>query len=225
MWSMSTCRAGRAGSWWQFKARPNLYSYASVGSGTAPHFAAELFKLHAGVEMVGRSFNGAAPAVDATIAGLTQFMFPSLFTALPQIRAGRMRALAVAGPDRVPALPDLPTLAEEGVEGLGLTQWYALFAPARTPQPVIDDLNKALNQALASEATIRRIEAHGAEVMASARTTCARWCGRSWRDGGRLSRKRGSPPTAPAPAAPAMTSMPTLPLASPDAVDCAFATS
>ncbi len=151
----------------QLKARPDIYSYASVGSGTAPHFAAELFKLHAGVEMVGLPFNGAAPAVDATIAGLTQFMFPSLLTALPQIRAGRMRALAVAGPDRVPALPDLPTLAEEGVEGLDMTQWYALFAPARTPQPVIDDLNKALNQVLASEATIRRIEAHGAEVRAS----------------------------------------------------------
>jgi 2-methylaconitate cis-trans-isomerase PrpF/tripartite-type tricarboxylate transporter receptor subunit TctC len=167
----------------QLKARPDIYSYASVGSGTAPHFAAELFKLHAGVEMVGRPFNGAAPAVDATIAGLTQFMFPSLFTALPQIRAGRMRALAVAGPDRVPALPDLPTLAEEGIEGLDVTQWYALFAPARTPQSVIDDLNKALNQALASEATIQRIVAHGAEVRASTpddlrelvRAELARW--------------------------------------------------
>jgi 2-methylaconitate cis-trans-isomerase PrpF/tripartite-type tricarboxylate transporter receptor subunit TctC len=151
----------------QLKAGPDRYSYASAGSGTAPHFAAELFKLYAGVEMVELPFNGAAPAVDATIAGRTQFMFPSLFTALPQIRAGRLRALAVAGPHRVPALPDRPTLAEEGVEGVDVTQWYALFAPAGTPPSIVDRLNTELNQVLADEATIRSIEDHGAEVSAS----------------------------------------------------------
>lgn len=151
----------------QLKARPDQYSYASAGHGTAPHFAGELFKLSAGVVMLGVPYKGSAPALSDTIGGLAQFMFPSLFVALPHIRSGKLKALGVAGPARLKCLPDVPTLNEAGVDGVDVTQWYALFAPARTPRPVVDKLNQALNTALADADLIKRLEDHGADVQPS----------------------------------------------------------
>ena len=151
----------------QLKAKPDKYTYASAGNGTAPHFAAELFKINAGVVMLGVPYKGSAPAVSDTIGGQTQVMFPSFFTALPHVRSGKLKALAVAGPKRSPLLPDVPTLKEAGVDGVDVQQWYGFFAPARTPKPVIDQLNKALNQVLADKDTIKRIEDHGADVESS----------------------------------------------------------
>lgn len=151
----------------QLKAKPDKYTYASAGNGTAPHFAAELFKLNAGVVMLGVPYKGAAPAVSDTIGGQTQFMFPSLFTAYPHVKSGKLRALAVAGPKRVPSLPDVPTLKEAGVDGVDVTQWYAIFAPAKTPKAVVDQINKALNQVLNDKEIVKRIEDHGADVETS----------------------------------------------------------
>ncbi len=151
----------------QLKAKPDKYTYASAGNGTAPHYAAELFKLNAGVVMLGVPYKGAAPAVSDTIGGQTQFMFPSLFTALPHVKGGKLKAMAVAGPKRSPLLPDVPTLKEAGVDGVDVQQWYAFFAPAKTPKDVIAQLNKALNQVLNDKEIIRRIEDHGADVETS----------------------------------------------------------
>jgi len=151
----------------QLKAKPDKYTYASAGNGTAPHFAAELFKLNAGVVMLGVPYKGAAPAVSDTIGGQTQFMFPSLFTAVPHVKSGKLKALAIAGPKRSPLLPDVPTLKEAGVDGVEVQQWYGFFAPAKTPKPIIDQLNKAVNQVLADPEIIKRIEDHGADVETS----------------------------------------------------------
>lgn len=151
----------------QLKAKPDKYAYASAGNGTAPHYAAELFKLATGTSMTGVPFKGAAPAVSDTIGNHTQFMFPSLYTALPHVKAGKLRAMAIAGPKRSPLLPDVPTLKEAGVDGVELQQWYGFFAPAKTPKPIIDQINKALNQVLADKDIIKRIEDHGADVEAS----------------------------------------------------------
>jgi tripartite-type tricarboxylate transporter receptor subunit TctC len=151
----------------QLKAKPDKYSYASAGNGTAPHFAAELFKLNAGVVMQGIPYKGSAPAITDTMAGQTQFMFPSLFTAYPYVKAGKLRALAIAGPKRVDSLPDVPTLKEAGVDGVDVTQWYALFAPAKTPRAVIEKLNKSLNEILADKDVAKRLGEHGAEVATS----------------------------------------------------------
>ena len=151
----------------QLKAKPDSYTYASAGNGTAPHYAAELFKLATGTVMTGAPYKGAAPAISDTIGGQTQFMFPSLFTALPQVKAGKLRALAVAGPKRSHLLPDVPTLKEAGVDGVEVQQWYGFFAPAKTPKAIVDQLNKALNQVLADKETIKRIEDHGADVETS----------------------------------------------------------
>jgi 2-methylaconitate cis-trans-isomerase PrpF/tripartite-type tricarboxylate transporter receptor subunit TctC len=151
----------------QLKAKPDRYSYASAGNGTAPHYAAELFKLNAGVNMLGVPYKGSAPAVSDTMAGHTQFMFPSLFTAMPYVKSGKLKALAVAGPKRSQLLPEVPTLKEAGVDGVDVQQWYGFFAPAKTPKPVIDKLNKLLNQVLADKEIAKRIEDHGADVEAS----------------------------------------------------------
>jgi 2-methylaconitate cis-trans-isomerase PrpF/tripartite-type tricarboxylate transporter receptor subunit TctC len=151
----------------QLKAKPDKFSYASAGNGTAPHYAAELFKLNAGVVMLGVPYKGSAPAVSDTIGGQTQVMFPSFFTALPHVKSGKLKALALAGPKRSALLPDVPTLKEAGVDGVDVQQWYGFFAPAKTPKPIIEQLNKVLNQVLNDKEIVKRIEDHGADVETS----------------------------------------------------------
>ena len=146
------------------KAKPGGFSYASAGNGTAPHIAGELFKLSAGLDVVSIPYKGSAPAVVDTIGGTTQFMFPSLFTAYPQIKGGKLKALGIAGEKRSAVLPDVPTLAEQGIANVNMSQWYALFAPAKTPKAVIDRLNRELNSVLADKAVQKKIEDQGAEV-------------------------------------------------------------
>jgi 2-methylaconitate cis-trans-isomerase PrpF/tripartite-type tricarboxylate transporter receptor subunit TctC len=150
----------------QLKAKPDRYTYASAGTGTAPHFAGELFKLSTGTVMLHVPYKGAAPAVNDTIAGHAQFMFPSLFTAAPQVKNGKLRAMAVAGPKRLASMPDVPTLKELGVD-VDVSQWYALFAPAKTPKAVVDKLSQTLTQVLSDPEIIKRIEADGADVQGS----------------------------------------------------------
>lgn len=149
------------------KSKPHDFNYASAGNGTAPHFSAEIFKLESGAQMAHVPYRGAAPAMNDTMAGQTQVMFPSLFSAYPHVKGGKLRALALAGPKRSSLLPDVPTLEEAGIKGVEITQWYALFAPGKTPRPVIDLLNKTLNTALADKDVVRRIEQQGAVVDTS----------------------------------------------------------
>ncbi len=147
------------------KAEPSKYNYASAGNGTAPHFSGELFSIATKTSAVHVPYKGSAPAMTDTIAGQTQIMFPSLFTALPYVKAGKVRALAVAGPTRSKLLPDVPTLKEAGVEGVEVQQWYALFAPAKTPKAIVDKLNQALNKVLSDKELETKIEEHGTDVQ------------------------------------------------------------
>lgn len=146
------------------KSKPGTFSYATAGNGTAPHIAGELFKLSAGLDVVSIPYKGSAPAVVDTIAGNTQFMFPSLFTAYPQIKGGKLKALGIAGEKRSSVMPDVPTLAEQGIANVNMSQWYAMFAPAKTPKAVIERLNHEMNSVLADKAVVKKIEAQGAEV-------------------------------------------------------------
>jgi tripartite-type tricarboxylate transporter receptor subunit TctC len=111
-------------------------------------------------------YKGSAPAVTDTIGGQTQVMFPSLFTAMPYVKAGKLKAIGVAGTKRSPQMPDVPTLKEQGVDNVDVSQWYGIFAPAKTPKAVIEQLNKVLNAALADKAVVKKLEDHGAEVEA-----------------------------------------------------------
>jgi 2-methylaconitate cis-trans-isomerase PrpF/tripartite-type tricarboxylate transporter receptor subunit TctC len=165
------------------KTAPRRFGYASAGDGTPPHFAAELFQLSTDTALASATHEGAAPAIADTVAGRTQIMFPSLFTALPFIRAGQLRALAVTGPKRLDVLQGVPTLAEVGVTGVDVTQWYGLFAPAGTPVPVIGELNRLLNEVLRHTEVMERFRSHGAQVepgtpdalAAKVRDELARW--------------------------------------------------
>ena len=146
------------------KGKPGTFSYATAGNGTAPHIAGELFKLSAGLDVVNVPYKGSAPAVVDTIGGTTQYMFPSLFTAYPQIKGGKLKALGIAGEKRSAVLPDVPTLAEQGIANVNMPQWYAMFAPAKTPKAVIERLNREMNAVLADKAVGKKIEDQGAEV-------------------------------------------------------------
>jgi 2-methylaconitate cis-trans-isomerase PrpF/tripartite-type tricarboxylate transporter receptor subunit TctC len=146
------------------KATPRRFGYASAGDGTPPHFAAELFQQSSGTEMASERYEGAGPAIADTVSGRVQVMVPSLFTALPFIRAGQLRALAVAGPERLAGMPEVPTLAQVGVDGVNLAQWYGLFAPAGTPAAVVDRLNRLLNDVLNEDDVIELFRSHGAAV-------------------------------------------------------------
>ena len=149
------------------KEKPDQYSVASAGNGTAPHFAAELFKMSTQTSLLHVPYKGSAPAVNDTIGGQTHVMFPSLFTGVPFVKSGRLQALAIAGNKRSAVLPDVPTLKEMGVDGVEVDQWYAIFAPAKTPKDVVSKLNQALNKVLNDPEIIKRIEGHGADVETS----------------------------------------------------------
>ena len=133
----------------QARANPGKLNFSSAGSGSATHLIMEYLENQAKVDLVHIPYKGAAPAMQDLLAGQVDAMFPSLTAALPQIRAGKLRALAVASPKRDPLLPEVPTIAELGFPGFSAIQWWGLCAPAKTPDDVVARLNKALNDALA----------------------------------------------------------------------------
>lgn len=149
------------------QAHPDGLSYASAGPGTAPAVAGELFNRATGAAMLEIPYKGSAPAMTDTLAGVTQVMFPSLFSAYPHLKSGKIRALGVAGTRRAKVLPDMPTLAELGVPGVDVAQWYAVFAPANADPQVVAKLNTALNGALNDPAVAAKIDDQGAEVSTS----------------------------------------------------------
>lgn len=137
------------------KARPGQITHASSGAGGAPHLAAELFKRMAGVDMTHVPYKGSAPSMQDVMGGQVSITFDSLLQALPFIRDGRLKALAVLGPGRAPQLPDVPTVAESGLPGYQLTNWFGLAAPAGTPRDITArihaDVVKVLQQGEARE--------------------------------------------------------------------------
>lgn len=143
---------------------PDKFNYASAGNGTAPHFAGELFKVMTDAQMLQIPYKGSAPAMTDTVGGQTQIMFPSLFSAYPYVESGQVNAVAIAGKQRVAVLPEVPTLAELGVKGVEVEQWYALFAPASTPAHIVQTLNTTLNEVLQEKEVMQRFVAQGAYV-------------------------------------------------------------
>jgi tripartite-type tricarboxylate transporter receptor subunit TctC len=130
------------------RAKPGSMSFSSAGSGSATHLIMEYLENQSGVNLVHVPYKGAAPAMQDLLGGQVDAMFPSLTTALPHIKSGRLRALAVASVKRDPVFPDVPTVAEQGFAGFSAIQWWGLCAPAKTPEPVVARLNRALNDAL-----------------------------------------------------------------------------
>ena len=131
------------------KANPGKLNFGSGSTGSAGHLAGELFDTLAGVKMVHVPYKGAGPAMQDLIGGQIQLMFDNLASSLGQIKAGRVRALAVTTAKRSALAPDLPTIAESGLPGFDISTWFGVFAPAKTPQPIVDRLYTEFTRALA----------------------------------------------------------------------------
>jgi tripartite-type tricarboxylate transporter receptor subunit TctC len=165
------------------KSKPGALAFASAGSGTTQHLSGEIFKKMAGVDLLHVPYKGNAPAVTDLVGGQVQLMFDNIPISLQQVRAGKLRALAVTGPKRSPVLPEVPTIAEAALPGYAVTSWFAVFAPAGTPPSVVTLLNREINKAL-SDAALRRqladqgIEPAGgtpAQLAAHVHAEIARW--------------------------------------------------
>ena len=143
------------------KAKPGQLNYANSGNGTTAHLAGELLKKSAGIDLVSVPFKGGGPAVIDLIAGRVQIYFSTIPAALTQVKAGKLRGIAVTTQKRVDLIPDVPTVAESGLPGFEVVGWFGIFAPAGTPKPVINTLNKGINAALRAPETQERFARQG----------------------------------------------------------------
>ena len=130
------------------KANPGKVAYASAGNGTPSHLGMEYYKRQNGVDPVHLPYKGGAPALLELVGGQVQLMMALVPEAMPHVKAGRLRALAVTAPKRLPAHPDVPTVVESGGKDFDMTFWFAFMAPAGTPEPVVAKLNQTLNTVL-----------------------------------------------------------------------------
>jgi tripartite-type tricarboxylate transporter receptor subunit TctC len=147
------------------KAKPGSMSYGSAGQGTSGHLATELLKLRAGIQMIHVPYKGAGQALIDLLGGQIQMLCTSTVPSLPHVRTGKLKGIAVTTRTRSRAAPEIPTVAESGLPGFQATTWYALLAPAKTPEPIIKTLHLALTQVLRTPAVAEQLIAQGAEPM------------------------------------------------------------
>ena len=149
------------------RKRPGDINYASVGNGTPAHLSAELFNMMAGVRMTHIPYKGAAASIIGMITGETQLTFTTVLIALPHVKAGKLRPLAVATLARTPLLPEVPTVDQSGLKGYESIAWYGLLAPAGTPGPVVDRLNAELVRSVQTPEVRENLLRQGTEIVAS----------------------------------------------------------
>ena len=149
------------------RANPGKLNVASSGVGTPNHLGAEMLKHMAKIDIVHIAYKGGGPAMTDLIAGQVQLQFSSIPTVLAHVKAGRIKMLAIGSGKRSPALPDVPTIAEAGVPGYEYTTWYGIFAPKRTPTPIVTRLNEAVAKAVLSPEVAQRLIPNGAEPSPS----------------------------------------------------------
>lgn len=149
------------------KAQPGKLSYASSGNGSAQHLAAELFRMRTGIDIQHVPYKGGSLAVADVAAGHVPFYFGNMSAALPQARGGKVRALAVTSPQRSPAAPEVPTMAESGVQGCEIFEWNALLAPAATPPDIVKRLHAEVAKVMAMEDIRAKFADLGAQAVGS----------------------------------------------------------
>lgn len=147
------------------RARPGQLTFGSGGVGTPLHMAGEQLKVAAGIDIVHVPYKGAAPAMNDLVGGQLTMVFPTMTLGVPQIRSGRLRALAVTSARRAAALPDVPTMREAGFPAVDATSWFGLVAPARTPQHVIDRLHAELKKIVSLPDVRERFESQHADIV------------------------------------------------------------
>jgi len=151
------------------KAHPGTISFASAGNGSVQHLSGELVKVLTSTDMVHVPYKGAAPALTDVLSGQVTMFFSGMPPAMPHVKSGKLRALAVTTPKRSPAAPDVPTIAEAGVQGFDISNWFGLLAPAGTPPGILDKLHDEAVKALMQPAVKERLAEQGAEVVADSR--------------------------------------------------------
>ncbi len=149
------------------RANPGKYSFGSIGVGSGNHLAMEIFKVRAGIDMVHVPFKGAPQGMLALVAGDLNLTFEGPVTSLPNIRSGKIRALASSGITRTVALPDLPTMAESGLPGFDVVTWFGLSTTGGTPRPIIDRLNREIGEFLKLPSTRARFSDMNLDVVYS----------------------------------------------------------
>jgi len=147
------------------RSSPGRLSYASSGNGTSIHMSGEMFKALAGVDIVHVPYKGSAPALVDLLGGQVQLMFDNIPSSLPHIKAGKLKALATTGAKRDAALPDLPTIAESGINGYESDVWFGLTAPAATPREIIARLSDECQKAVKAPAFVKRMTELGYNVL------------------------------------------------------------
>jgi tripartite-type tricarboxylate transporter receptor subunit TctC len=149
------------------KAKPGQLNYGSGGVGGSPHLAIELFQSMAGVSATNIPYKGVAPALIDTVSGQVQLMMAGIPGAIGHVKGNRLRALAVSGSKRSPALPDLPTIAEAGLPGYEYTTWYGMLVPAGTPKTMIAKLNQGAARTLGNPELRDKLAQQGVEAESS----------------------------------------------------------
>jgi tripartite-type tricarboxylate transporter receptor subunit TctC len=147
------------------KEKPGALNAAAAGIGSFQHMATELFRLQSKTNFVIVQYKGGGPALTDTIGGQVHFNLGSLIQMVPHVRSGKLKALGVSSAKRAPAMPEVPTIAEAGMPGFEVSNWWGILAPAGTPQPVLERLYKELGAILDSPETRKRFELEGAEVV------------------------------------------------------------
>jgi tripartite-type tricarboxylate transporter receptor subunit TctC len=149
------------------KKRPGVLTFASSGIGNATHLTGELFKSMAGVDVVHVPYKGGGAAVADLIGGHVAFSFASMPSALPHVRAGKLRALAVAPAQRVTSAPDVPTVAESGLPGFASEDWQGVLAPAKTPPEIVGRLNAEIHRVMSAAEVREKLDGQGFQVRLS----------------------------------------------------------
>lgn len=143
------------------KKNPGKLTCGSSGTGSSIHMSCEMFKIETGTDIMHIPFNGSGPAMTALLGGQIDSVFENMPTVMPNVEAGKLRALGVTSPTRWPSAPDIPTLSESGVPGFSVVTWFGLFAPAATDSAIVTKMNKAVNAALKDDATQKILYARG----------------------------------------------------------------
>ena len=149
------------------KAQPGKLNFSSFGQGSSSHLVMELFKSMAGIEMTHVVYKGGAPAMAAVMAGEVHMTFSNLSVAIPQVKSGKLKGLAVSSFKRQKSLPDVPSLHEAGLKGFDATAWVGLLAPARTPRDIVLKVNRDVRAVLAEPEVRKQLEARGLEALPS----------------------------------------------------------
>ena len=145
------------------RSRPGQLNFGSGGNGNSTHLSAEYFKSLAKIDMMHVPYKGSGPAIVDLLAGQIHLMFANITAGLPQVKAGRLRALATSGDTRSHAAPGIPTVAESGIPGYVVTSWFGVMAPARTPQEIVGKLSGALHGAMRAKDLLEKLAGEGAE--------------------------------------------------------------